>query len=647
MFSEYTVLLINPDQFANDVFGKLEALGDAMTKDDSSQLALFFLELYKNDTPRYKAEEEMADMLGNAHEFTNWVYDRLDKEREAIAAASNPKKRAAPEPEPEQQEVQKAAKEFKVQKIVWDAPEQWKPAAAKPLSPLQPPAKKEALDLEEQKRLRMARFGIVEQPAPVAVPTPAHQQKPSVGIFGRGTSNACSSGIQSRIGSGIASRLGPQSGFVLESSGSAKSDDGHQRIQYHQPQQQLQHQQNQVNGSRPEIQILDNESPYQQQQNQFQQGNFQSAFNSNQQQQNWNNNRNNNSNNNGFRQSNLNNNSRFQNVINFQTGQNNFQPSGAHQLQQGLMIPAGFFMDAYGNLVPTMNVQEQQFGATRGSFGMQQRGRGAFGYNKNRGGSGGSMSSGFRGNSSFGARPPFNDHEHRLPLNPNPASNPEDPAAASGGEESVQHGTAASIAESEDGGAEIVMDAAPTTVAPPLTSAPSSFIQQPAPCRFGAACTRYDCIFWHPWNQEQAAVGGVILPGMRQCRFWPNCINATCTFFHPTVSGSAPTERTDISQVPCRFDGFCTKPGCPFKHAVGQQLAGNKSTVFNGAGKTHVSERVFVAEEAEKVFGEGVVEAGTEAARSVTVVAPVEKESVITSVVVGDDEELIDEDALL
>ncbi|KAJ3032046.1 UNVERIFIED_CONTAM: hypothetical protein HDU68_008079 [Siphonaria sp. JEL0065] len=646
MFSEYTSLLTNPDQFANEVFAKLEALGDAISKDDSSQLALFFLELYKNDTPRNKAEEEMADMLGNAHEFTSWVYDRLDKEREAIAAASNPKKRSAPEPEHEQQEAQKPMKEFKVQKIVWDAPEPSNPAPKTSAPVSQPPAKKVALDLEEQKRLRMARFGIVEQPAPVSTPTPAppQQKSQSVGIVGRGTSNAPSSGIQSRIGGGISSRLGPQSGLVRESSGSAKSDDGNQHTQDH-SQQQQQHQ----NGNRPESQSLDNESPYHQQ-SQFQQGNFHSGFNSNQQQQNWNNNRNNNSNNSGFRQNNFHNKNRFQNGNNLQNGQTNFQPSGAQQLQQGLMIPAGFFMDAYGNLVPTMNAQQQQFGGGRGGFGMQQRGHSAFGYNNNRGGSG-SMRGNFRGNASFGARPPFSSHQqpqHQLPLNPNQSSYPEDPAAPSGGEESAQHGAAASIAESEDGGAEIVMDAGTATdVGTTSTSAPSSFIpqhqqQQPASCRFGAACTRYDCIFWHPWNQQQGAVlGGAIPPGMRQCRFWPNCINPACTFFHPAASASTPVERTDISQIPCKFDGFCTKPGCPFKHAVGQQLPGNKSVVFNGAGKTHVSERMFAAEEAEKVYGEGVVEAA--AATAVTA----SEESVITSVVVGNDEELIDEDALL
>ncbi|KAI9353722.1 hypothetical protein BDR26DRAFT_849098 [Obelidium mucronatum] len=637
--ADFSALLTNPDQFGTAVFEQLRQLGDPLAAEDATALALFMLELYKNDTPRDKAEAEMADMLTSAGAFTAWVYEYLDGEKRKLGAA-NTKKRTAPDLEPEASGETKAQKDFKVKKIVWEDPAPAAPKKEKPVAA--PPAKRVALDSEEQKKLRMARFGIVEEEKK-SVP---HPKQTSVGIVGRGSGSATS--VQA-VRPGIAARLGPQ-----PSSGSGKGDDGdhvHHNQQNHSvPQPPHQSNQYSTSQNQNQNQSISNER------NQFQQP--QNSFGGQQQQQWSNHNQNNgfrqNSNFNNFNNGNFNNNHGFQN----QQRHDNFQRSGVHQLQQGMMptVPNGFFMDSYGNLVPTMNVG-QNMGGGRGGFGMQQRGRGGFsGYNNSnqsfRGNFNGGLRGGFRGASNVmgGTRPAFNNHqEHQLPTNPNSA---EDPSATSGGEEGQPTGP--SLAESEDGGAEIVIDAAPSgegTSAPTAGIPAASFAggyqqqqafqqqqQQPAPCRFGAGCTRYGCIFLHPWDAQ------VQTQQQRQCRFWPNCINPVCPFFHPgptTPAGAA----TDISSVPCKFDGYCTKPGCPFKHSK------SKTAVFNGATSSHISERAFAADEAEKVLPEGVVDSkATPAAAGAgdsAVATESSSESKITAVIVGGEEELIDEDALL
>ncbi|KAJ3216278.1 hypothetical protein HDU67_009713 [Dinochytrium kinnereticum] len=185
-------------------------------------------------------------------------------------------------------------------------------------------------------------------------------------------------------------------------------------------------------------------------------------------------------------------------------------------------------------------------------------------------------------------------------------------------------------------------------------------------CRFGAACTRPHCKFSHPSPASiaaaAAAAGGGGGPGAPKCRFWPNCANPVCPYFHPastsltlnntaaaatsssaggenangtattpaagegdettqpatdataasttTVTPSPATTGVDATaKIPCRFEPFCNRPGCPFAHAEGKARGGggmfrggNRSVVFNQpktVAAAHVSERSFAVPDGE------------------------------------------------
>lgn len=178
------------------------------------------------------------------------------------------------------------------------------------------------------------------------------------------------------------------------------------------------------------------------------------------------------------------------------------------------------------------------------------------------------------------------------------------------------------------------------------------------PCKFGSACAKPGCTFFH-----QKHVGGNAPP----CKFYPNCTNVSCPFMHPggnsskfssygeplaastpedvemedtsakptvqelldrplsdrpkaSMRPSNPFKKVSIpcregaacarpdchfthpwdiptsSNVPCRFGAACTKPGCSFQHPRHQ----NRSATFNKPVSEHVSERNFSLSEVDE-----------------------------------------------
>lgn len=139
-------------------------------------------------------------------------------------------------------------------------------------------------------------------------------------------------------------------------------------------------------------------------------------------------------------------------------------------------------------------------------------------------------------------------------------------------------------------------------------------------CRFGMSCTRPDCKFQHSTHASYPVYNPMM--GVRphapqrmtlintapKCSFWPNCLNKHCPFLHPTTetetNGAAATTTTavttgtnsmlitigagaSLAKILCKFDLYCTRPGCLYMHTP----------------KTKKAERVFAVadQESEKV----------------------------------------------
>ncbi|KAI8607207.1 hypothetical protein BC830DRAFT_1159312, partial [Chytriomyces sp. MP71] len=486
--------------------------------------------------------------------------------------------------------------------IVWDAPEP--PKSSTPAPPL---------SLEARKELRAAKFGAQLDPLPPSAPQQRDQQQQqvppvtsrSVGIKGAASNSAISvtangfGGPASlgRGGGAIASRLGPRGGGHAGGSGIQSrlngSEAGSASV---------------VNAEKSldslaedDVQMADsqgsegsdplrhhNQQGYNQQNTGGQWGrnnqNYggRGGFQGNNQggRGGWNQSQ-------GYRQSNMN------------------MSSGMQQLQNGIMGAGGpivqqFGMDQFGNIIPLgpMNMGMMQGGSGRGGArgGLQQQGygRGRGGYGNQRGSGYGNQQQGGWNSSYGGARPQSYQNQSFQPQPPQLAPVATADSSTTAGDTTDGPGPATS----EAGDVEIILDNTAGAANPGSASAhpqPSTSAPAPTPCFYGNGCTRADCRFSHPWQLPQGAA--------RQCRFWPNCLNAMCPFYHPGTTGAA---KTDLSAVPCKFDAFCSKPGCPYKHTA-KGAGGNMSVTFNKPTGATV-DRLFAAEEAEKVLGESVVE---------------------------------------
>ncbi|KAJ3296001.1 hypothetical protein HDU79_007794, partial [Rhizoclosmatium sp. JEL0117] len=177
-----------------------------MTFDDAAGLAAFILQLRDTFKTQDEAELELAEVMPSAKDFVAWVYEYLENDAKKVKegdclehpdhhrlttahpSASLNKTREIEQSNTASNSVAEAenkpsASGKRFAPIVWDLPEPKKDAV------VPPPAKRVAVDSEEARKQRMARFGIVEEPSkpPAAVPTPATK---SVGIVGRGTGTA-------------------------------------------------------------------------------------------------------------------------------------------------------------------------------------------------------------------------------------------------------------------------------------------------------------------------------------------------------------------------------------------------------------------------------------------------------------------------
>ncbi|KAG0331512.1 hypothetical protein BG000_010832 [Podila horticola] len=130
-------------------------------------------------------------------------------------------------------------------------------------------------------------------------------------------------------------------------------------------------------------------------------------------------------------------------------------------------------------------------------------------------------------------------------------------------------------------------------------------------CKFGARCTRPDCMFRHSERESK-----------QPCRFFPNCTKPNCPFYHPpygeSLSNGAMDTNDNITRLPihCKFGDQCTRPGChfthprdgdasnvplckfnpctrqgcTFRHVPGGNFGGNKTLVLNNS-RPHTSDR--------------------------------------------------------
>ncbi|KAF2478291.1 uncharacterized protein BDR25DRAFT_276182 [Lindgomyces ingoldianus] len=125
-------------------------------------------------------------------------------------------------------------------------------------------------------------------------------------------------------------------------------------------------------------------------------------------------------------------------------------------------------------------------------------------------------------------------------------------------------------------------------------------------CSFGAACMNRKCAGKHPSPAQRTQH-----KAETDCVFYPNCRDmANCPYRHPTMPPcrngadcTTPGCKFFHSQVMCKFNP-CTNNYCTFKHTEGQKkIVKDKVWVApkNGEeGKEHVSERKFVADDAEE-----------------------------------------------
>lgn len=128
-------------------------------------------------------------------------------------------------------------------------------------------------------------------------------------------------------------------------------------------------------------------------------------------------------------------------------------------------------------------------------------------------------------------------------------------------------------------------------------------------CSFGPACKNSQCVAKHPSPAQIKAH-----QAEEMCKFFPNCTNPVCPFKHPTMpvcSFGANCKNKECKfthlETPCRFNP-CLNPRCAYKHEPGQ----NKSfadyswtpdkqqaeETAQNAGKEHVSDRKFIADDA-------------------------------------------------
>ncbi|KAF9328792.1 hypothetical protein BG006_008086 [Podila minutissima] len=130
-------------------------------------------------------------------------------------------------------------------------------------------------------------------------------------------------------------------------------------------------------------------------------------------------------------------------------------------------------------------------------------------------------------------------------------------------------------------------------------------------CKFGARCTRPDCMFRHSERESK-----------QPCRFFPNCTKPNCPFYHPPYGESLSNGTVDANDnvtrlsTPCKFADLCTRAGCHFthprdgdasnvplckfnpctrqgctyRHVPGGTFVGNKTLVLNNT-RPHTSDR--------------------------------------------------------
>lgn len=125
-------------------------------------------------------------------------------------------------------------------------------------------------------------------------------------------------------------------------------------------------------------------------------------------------------------------------------------------------------------------------------------------------------------------------------------------------------------------------------------------------CTYGAACKNFKCVAKHPSPATRRAH-----QSEQECKFYPNCTNPKCPFKHPGMplcrnGADCKTEGCTFThlQTMCKFKP-CTNRYCPYKHEEGQRgTFQDKVWTANGSG-SHVSERQFIASEAEEMVVPG------------------------------------------
>lgn len=111
------------------------------------------------------------------------------------------------------------------------------------------------------------------------------------------------------------------------------------------------------------------------------------------------------------------------------------------------------------------------------------------------------------------------------------------------------------------------------------------------PCKFGLGCLKPDCPFGHPSAPTIALNRPLSSKSSIACKFDAGCLKPLCPYSHSsktsaqatdmilpvpntTFSGMSPVGINPVGKSPvaaspvqCKYDPFCTRAGCMFKHS--------------------------------------------------------------------------------
>ncbi|KIY50263.1 hypothetical protein FISHEDRAFT_71871 [Fistulina hepatica ATCC 64428] len=113
----------------------------------------------------------------------------------------------------------------------------------------------------------------------------------------------------------------------------------------------------------------------------------------------------------------------------------------------------------------------------------------------------------------------------------------------------------------------------------PVATAESGIVLSNDPCEQGKDCKDQDCIKAHvsPAVLHALADAPVLAPAsptVLPCKFGDACTRPGCSFYHarPRKLSAAPAASPSRYVAPCRFGAACTRTTCPYQHPEGRVL---------------------------------------------------------------------------